>query len=124
MVPSSTCLVCGACCASYRVSFHWSEADPKQGGRVPAELVEPVDFHFVCMRGTSAPGGRCQALRGEIGREVSCAIYDRRPTTCREFGDDLERCDKARALQGLPRLEEPYSFFALGPDPHRSKDRR
>jgi len=123
MVPSSTCLVCGACCASYRVSFHWSEADPEQGGRVPPELVEPVDFHFVCMRGTSRLGGRCQALRGEVGRKVSCAIYDRRPTTCREFGDDVTRCDEARDMQALSPLEEPYSFFALGPDPHRNKGR-
>ncbi|RBD09468.1 YkgJ family cysteine cluster protein, partial [Xanthomonas oryzae pv. oryzae] len=22
------CLTCGACCAYFRVSFHWSEADP------------------------------------------------------------------------------------------------
>ena len=25
------CLTCGACCAHFRVSFHWSEADPDQG---------------------------------------------------------------------------------------------
>ncbi|RBD00840.1 YkgJ family cysteine cluster protein, partial [Xanthomonas oryzae pv. oryzae] len=25
------CLTCGACCAYFRVSFHWSEADPALG---------------------------------------------------------------------------------------------
>ncbi|HWU69743.1 MAG TPA: YkgJ family cysteine cluster protein, partial [Pseudoxanthomonas sp.] len=36
------CLSCGACCAIFRVSLHWSEADPEQGGRVPIELTEPL----------------------------------------------------------------------------------
>src|SRR5690606_12667348 len=35
----SPCLDCGACCAYYRVSFHWSEADPATGGETPAALV-------------------------------------------------------------------------------------
>ena len=110
MVPSSTCIACGACCASYRVSFHWSEADPAQGGRVPPGLVEPVNGFFVCMKGTACRGGRCVALQGSIGRKVSCSIYEDRSSTCRDFGDDPDRCDQARALHGLPPLEEGYSF--------------
>jgi len=108
VVPASTCLACGACCASYRVSFHWSEADPASGGPVPAELVEPAGSLFLCMKGTSRKGGRCAALDGEIGRNVACSIYDRRPTACREFGDEPERCDQARALHGLPPLGESF----------------
>ncbi len=104
MVPDSTCQACGACCASYRVSFHWSEAEAALGGRVPEELVEPAGSLFLCMKGTSRKGGRCKALDGEIGRNVTCSIYDRRSSTCREFGDDPERCDQARALHGLPPL--------------------
>lgn len=105
MVPSSTCIRCGACCASFRVSFHWSEAEPGMGGRVPPELVEPAGPLFVCMAGTAAHPVRCAALVGDIGQDVSCAIYDRRSSTCREFGDDLERCDRARARHGLPPLD-------------------
>jgi Fe-S-cluster containining protein len=104
MVPSSICQSCGACCASFRVSFHWSEADPALGGTVPPDLVEPAGFHFVSMRGTSVPGGRCECLRGELGREVSCSIYDARSSTCRDFGEDPVRCDAARAAHGLPSL--------------------
>ena len=40
--PMHPCLTCGACCAHFRVSFHWSEADPEQGGAVPAALTEPL----------------------------------------------------------------------------------
>ena len=39
---SHPCLTCGACCAFFRVSFHWSEADPEMGGVVPIELTEPL----------------------------------------------------------------------------------
>lgn len=120
MVPSSTCLVCGACCSGYRVSFHWSEAEAALGGRVPEELVEPAGSLFLCMKGTSRKGGRCTALDGEIGRNVSCSIHDRRSSTCREFGDDPERCDQARALHGLPPLGDPGSFFAPSPHPLRN----
>ena len=104
MVPSSTCQSCGACCASYRVSFYWSEADPSTGGSVPPALVEPVNAHLVCMAGTKHVGGRCVALQGEIGRQATCAIYPLRPSPCREFGDEPQRCDEARARQGLPPL--------------------
>ena len=39
---SHPCLTCGACCAFFRVSFHWSEADPALGGQVPFELTESL----------------------------------------------------------------------------------
>lgn len=104
MIPSTTCVSCGACCASYRVSFYWSEADPSAGGAVPPELTEPATPFLVCMAGTKHLGGRCVALNGEIGREVSCAIYASRPSPCRAFGEETERCDEARARHGLPPL--------------------
>lgn len=72
---------------------------------MPLELVEPAGSLFVCMKGTSRKGGRCVALNGEIGQAVSCSIYDRRSSTCRDFGDDPERCNQARALHHLPPLE-------------------
>ena len=43
--PSSTlhpCLSCGACCATYRVAFHWSEADLLLGGVTPHPLTVPI----------------------------------------------------------------------------------
>jgi Fe-S-cluster containining protein len=78
---------------------------------VPAALTETVTAALACMRGTGAAPRRCVALRGEIGREVSCAIYEFRPSPCREFaplaalgrGDDA--CNDARRRHGLPPLE-------------------
>ena len=111
------CLSCGACCAAFRVSFYWREADDA-GGEVPAALVEDVNSLRRCMRGTNQPKPRCTALEGAIGERVACAIYRHRPSPCREFGvhriggrwivtpDQLERCNHARALHGLPPLEK------------------
>ena len=76
------CLTCGACCAYFRVSFHWSEADAAHGGQVPIELTEPLRVHERVMRGTSAAQPRCIALDADIGRYSRCTIHDRRPSVC------------------------------------------
>ncbi|RDS85534.1 YkgJ family cysteine cluster protein [Dyella psychrodurans] len=104
------CLRCGACCASFRVSFHWSEAEPSMGGQVPPELAEKIDAHRMAMRGTWAAHPRCVALKGTVGREASCSIYEQRPSTCREVSPSWEsgvanpQCDKARLAHGLAPL--------------------
>ncbi len=119
MVPAELCMRCGACCASYRVSFYWAEADPEAGGGVPPALVEPLPPHLVCMKGTRNLPCRCVALRGEVGAEVFCTIYAGRPSPCREFGGALDRCDAARALHGLPPLDRALlaAISPRSPDP-------
>lgn len=109
----SPCLDCGACCASFRVSFYWGESDEHPGGTVPAALTTPVAPMRLAMRGTDRTTPRCTALDGEIGRSVSCRIYARRPSPCREFnwhgeqGERNERCNRARQRHGLPLLPDP-----------------
>ena len=104
------CLSCGACCAWFRVSLHWSEADASLGGTVPLELTEPLRTHERVMRGTSQQHPRCVALDAEIGVYSRCTIHDRRPSACarvfasHEFGDANPQCDKARLAYGLPVL--------------------
>jgi len=106
----SHCQRCGACCATYRVSFHVEEVDDMPGGRVPAGLVEPAGSQLVRMRGTASCPSRCVALRGHIGEAVSCAIHEFRPSACRDFaplaavGRGDEACNEARRRHGLPSL--------------------
>lgn len=108
------CVNCGACCAHFRVSFYWSEADDG-GGVVPVELTEPLNLLMRNMRGTNQTSPRCVALQGEISRCVSCSIYENRPGPCREFtqsgedGQHNEACDRARARYGLPPLFTPMA---------------
>ncbi|AMG58795.1 YkgJ family cysteine cluster protein [Pantoea vagans] len=109
---SNPCVSCGACCAHFRVSFYWAEADDA-GGLVPTELTEPLSLLMRNMRGTNDRARRCVALQGDIGGCVSCGIYEQRPTPCREFsmsgeeGIHNEACDRARARYGLPPLFAP-----------------
>jgi len=96
------CQRCGACCAQFRVSFYWAEADDAPGGTVPAGLTEPVgDGVHRCMIGTAARPVRCVALQGTVGQQVGCSIYEQRSSTCRSVMPGDEQCLKARAAHGL-----------------------
>jgi len=113
---SNPCLLCGACCAWFRASFHWLETSDAPGGLTPAELTLPVSKHLVAMRGTDRKPPRCVALDGEIGVSVRCSIYPRRASPCSNFqaswveGVHNERCDRARAAHGLPPLPPPAAL--------------
>ena len=98
---ASPCTACGACCAAFRVSFHWLEA---QALGLDEAWVEPVTPHRVAMRGTRAKAPRCTALEGAVGAAVRCTVYRSRPSPCREVEPGSERCGTARARHGLPVL--------------------
>ncbi|MCA9968751.1 MAG: YkgJ family cysteine cluster protein [Anaerolineales bacterium] len=118
MSAEHVCLRCGACCATYRVSFYWAEAAPELGGEVPPDLTEQLDANRAVMRGTRQPPVRCAALAGDVGRCVQCAIYAARPSPCREFrvswedGAPNEACDRARLAWNLPPLQ-PHEVLPL-----------
>lgn len=130
-IVTNPCLKCGACCATFRVSFYWSEANPANDGSVPLEMTEPLPPYLSCMRGTNQPHPRCAALCGQVGDQVSCSIYTLRSSTCHEFGfhsenghlsicpEDLERCNQAREVWGLSPLQFPPTW--LGSTNHRHR---
>ena len=100
------CQKCGACCSAFRVSFHWSET-LEDSFNVPIELTVKVSPHLTAMKFNNQNSKRCSALIGNIGKSVSCKIYDNRPSPCRNFKASFEdgsqnlRCDEARATMGL-----------------------
>ena len=95
------CQRCGACCAWFRVSFYWAEADDAAGGSVPVALTRPVGPLHRCMAGTQTRPVRCVALQGNVGRAVACGIYAQRSSTCRSVVPGDGQCLKARAAHGL-----------------------
>lgn len=105
----AACRGCGACCATYRITLPRIEL-ASRGGQVPDALTDPYTATTACMREHPDIPGRCIALEGEIGAEVNCAIYERRPEACREFaplaaiGVGDAACDEARRRQGLAPL--------------------
>ncbi len=100
-MPSFDCRACGACCAYFRVSFYWAEADVLG---LPAALIEELPPWYACMAGTNSAAPRCQALRGEVGQRVACTLYGQRPSPCREVQAGDAQCAKARRRHGLPAL--------------------
>ncbi|MBM3107552.1 YkgJ family cysteine cluster protein [Pseudomonas sp. P66] len=110
MSEHNPCLNCGACCGFFRVSFFWGECE-SSGGLVPDDLVVQINPTRVAMIGTDSKPCRCIGLEGEIGKGVSCSLYEKRSTPCREFeaawvdGQPNPSCDAARAAYGLTPLE-------------------
>jgi len=80
---------------------------------VPFELTESLTPFRRCMKGTNQPRPHCAALAGDPGGVNHCAIYEVRPTPCREFQaawepgvtvEEGSRCNQARARFGLGAL--------------------
>ena len=75
-------------------------------------MTEKLNHNLRCMKGSNQVPRRCSGLTGEVGREVSCSIYENRPTPCREFpvyfedGTPNPKCDELRATIGLPPLPQ------------------
>lgn len=99
--PIDPCLQCGACCATYRVSFYWAEADARG---IDPRRIEQLTPWFACMVGTNQPRPRCWALDGVVGREVACTVYVQRPGPCRELQIGDDKCRAARLGHGLVAL--------------------
>ncbi len=100
------CFVCGACCRHLRISFYHGELDTQPGGYVPAELATQLTPFRACMKGTESGGGRCVALT----EDLRCAIYQQRPSVCREYpvfmpdGSMNPDCRRLRTLFGIADL--------------------
>ncbi|HET6584767.1 MAG TPA: YkgJ family cysteine cluster protein [Nannocystaceae bacterium] len=101
------CRTCGACCCNGAenrregvdewVEVGGDETIAKQ--HRGAALVVRNAGGVLHMR--LVDGGRCIALRGSIGRRVSCSIYDVRPRPCRRVQAGDASCLRARADAGL-----------------------
>lgn len=100
------CFECGMCCQYFRVSFYHGEIESQGLGIVPEELTARVSPHLVCMKGTEKGNSPCIALRHTEQEGYRCSIYEKRPSTCREF--DLLNQDgtintKCQELQGVAK---------------------
>ena len=113
MTERNPCLNCGACCALFKVAFEQTETDANAGGKVPVHYTVNIDQFRCAMLGTERVHKRCAALQGSVGNAVSCSIYSRRPSCCRNFRGSWEKdivnpvCDRARVTYGL----HPFGAF-------------
>ena len=101
------CRACGACCCNGAENRRegvedWVEvaddetiAKQRRGAALVVKNADGV------MHMRLVDGGRCIALRGSIGRRVSCSAYDVRPRPCRRVQAGDASCLRARADAGL-----------------------
>lgn len=94
------CRQCGACC----VADFWNNGKTEPFVELTYDEIESLTrlwrkrlthFHLPIIQTDNE--NRCQALRGTVGKRVSCRIYDRRPASCSEFEPGGETCRDARA---------------------------
>ena len=98
-ITEQDCQSCGACCAHFRVSFYWQEAEQRG---LPEDTLHQISPWRVCFKGTENMPCRCVHLSGSVGQQVGCTVYERRPHPCRELQPGDAKCLRARAAHGLP----------------------
>jgi Fe-S-cluster containining protein len=96
------CRTCGACCAPERNDALYVGIGPIDVTRLTAHFRRQYVAQDSILTKLD-PRGRCVcvALRGAIGRRVSCSIYERRPEECRRLTAGSKDCLSARRQAGL-----------------------
>lgn len=99
------CLDCGACCSYFKVYF---KAKDNPEYLKLKDKINIINEDKIFMKGTEKfNSSKCIALEGEVGKCVSCSVYDDRPDVCRKFerilpnGKLNPRCIQARKAKGL-----------------------
>jgi hypothetical protein len=96
------CQTCGACCREAYHSVTVSRRDPVI--RQHPELIVKRDGYVELARVPTDSGTRCAALGGDgCDTLYSCAIYEQRPTPCRELSRGGTHCLTARRRVGVSR---------------------
>jgi Fe-S-cluster containining protein len=100
--PNFDCRTCGACCAPERNDALYVGVTAIDVARLTKSWRERHVAHGSILTRLD-PVGRCVcvALRGAVGRRVSCAIYERRPSECRSLEAGSRDCLAARRQAGL-----------------------
>ena len=104
------CRACGACCVNPDENraegvVDWVEVadgEPLLGdARLAARHVVTNSAGEQHLR--LDPDGRCLALRGRMGRHVTCTVYALRPRGCRLIEPGDARCLQYRRERGIDR---------------------
>ena len=93
------CTACGACCTNPDENraegfVDYVEVRPRDALLDRPDLVRRLvvyDQGGVPHLRLDA-SGRCVALRGKVGQNVRCSIYEHRPLACRKVEPGSERC--------------------------------
>lgn len=99
------CCSCGACCGAPHDQDTYVDLLPEDVLRLSAryrrENVAGRPNWSALRTKNNHNGTVCVALRGTVGRRVSCGIYETRPRACRDFRPGSQQCREARAELGI-----------------------
>ncbi len=102
------CQTCGACCCNPEENqkegfVDWVEVSPRdillRRRRTAKRLVIYNAAGMPHLRMDN--NGRCAALRGRLGEDVSCSVYEIRPAPCRRLQAGSDRCLQYRRERGI-----------------------
>ena len=93
------CKKCGACCA-YK-DPKWIEVQNDDAVNIPKDMLQTGDVFDLAM---AMGEGRCCALKGEIGKQVECIIYEFRPSICRSVTPGHALCLYMRKFHKIQEL--------------------
>lgn len=97
------CKACGACCIGKSSDGDYVPVTALDRRRLPSKYVkklQPVEGDDTC---TQALGLKrfgehesCVALKGTLGKDISCEVYSVRPDFCRTFEKGSDECHARR----------------------------
>lgn len=128
-VYADECLTCGICCVYYSqrpfgVPVQIADNAPRKlvqiGPRLKYDGTDSSWSTNRYMRTEGLPAknfwgwigfSKCAALKGKVGLNVRCGIYEQRPRACSDFDPGSPACIKARRWVNAP---PPKDILALG----------
>jgi uncharacterized protein len=104
------CQTCGLCCvmfASVQLNSN-DELSPLDYWEITINSDDNTEIVVDKLLRRNGETGSCVHLSGELGKNVSCKIYEERPNICRKFAAGSDRCHALRRYIGL---DEPLNQF-------------
>jgi Fe-S-cluster containining protein len=114
-VPVPECVTCGACCAfALIVPISVEESERlDQYLEITLDGAEPP-IAIDRMLPRNDENGHCINLAGNIGENIGCTIYEKRPHVCRDFDPGSDRCHEYRRMYRVePQLTETAAAAAI-----------
>lgn len=107
-VTGKDCVSCGACCGPPLYNETWPVLGWKDVLRLHAmdnkyhlKVLKTEMGSIAIKTKTDKQGTRCTELKGTVGQNVACGIYEHRPEVCRQFQPDSDMCRDARRHAGV-----------------------
>ena len=117
--PVPECVTCGVCCDLYAVVPMDFPESERLGEYIEVTADGEPNVVIDRLVKRDLTHGRCSHLQGELGREIGCSVYERRPSVCRAFEAGSDKCHEYRRMYGIdPQLtdEQVERFRALTAD--------